>query len=149
MCIRDRVYPYSVSDIQKDAILVGVNKGQLTGKYSDIGNFTAAQIAELNEYYGQLNSVDLAELKSNKKKYKVKDEKTGKFVELAYSKMTDKQKNSVITRIMDDNAKIAKIYVYTSTGKKYYAETEAMFQTLKSLNISNVYRATNNKKGFN
>lgn len=144
-----KVYPYSVSDIQKDAILVGVNKGQLTGKYSDIGNFTAAQIAELNEYYGQLNSVDLAELKSNKKKYKVKDEKTGKFVELAYSKMTDKQKNSVITRIMEDNAKIAKIYVYTSTGKKYYAETEAMFQTLKSLNINNVYRATNNKKGFN
>lgn len=144
-----KVYPYSVSDIQKDAILVGVNKGQLTGKYSDIGNFTAAQVAKLNEYYGQLNSVDLAELKSNKKKYKVKDEKTGKFVELAYSKMTDKQKNSVITRIMEDNAKIAKIYVYTSTGKKYYAETEEMFQTLRSLNISNVYRATNNKKGFN
>lgn len=144
-----KVYPYSVSDTQKDAILVGVNKGQLTGKYSDIGNFTAMQVAKLNEYYGQLNSVDLAELKSNKKKYKVKDEKTGKFVELTYSKMTDKQKNSVITRIMDDNAKIAKIYIYTSTGKKYYAETEAMFQTLKSLNISNVYRATNNKKGFN
>lgn len=144
-----KVYPYSVSDIQKDAILVGVNKGQLTGKYSDIGNLTAVQVAKLNEYYGQLNSVDLAELKSNKKKYKVKDEKTGKFVELAYSKMTDKQKNSVISRIMEDNAKIAKIYVYTSTGKKYYAETEAMFQTLKSLNINNVYRATNNKKGFN
>ena len=144
-----KVYPYSVSDIQKDAILVGVNKGQLTGKYSDIGNLSATQVAKLNEYYGQLNSVDLAELKSNKVKYKVKDEKTGKFVELTYSKMTDKQKNSVITRIMEDNAKIAKIYVYTSSGKKYYAESETLFQTLKSLKINNVYRATGNKVGFN
>ena len=144
-----KVYPYSVSDIQKDAILVGVNKGQLTGKYNDIGNFSSTQVAKLNEYYGQLNSVDLAELKSNKTKYKVKDEKTGKFVELTYSKMTDKQKNSVITRIMEDNAKIAKIYVYTSSGKKYYAESETLFQTLKSLKINNVYRATGNKVGFN
>lgn len=144
-----KVYPYSVSDIEKEAILNGVNKGQLTGNYSNIKSFTPAQVSKLNEYYGQLNSADLAELKANKKKYKVKDEKTGKYVELTYSKMTSKQKNNVISRIMEDNAEIAKIYVYTSSGGKYYAETETAFQTLRSLRIKNVFRATGSKKGFN
>ena len=102
-----KVYPYSVSDIEKEAILAGVNKGQLTGNYSNIKSFTPAQVSKLNEYYGQLNSADLAELKANRKKYKVKDEKTGKYVELTYSKMTAKQKNNVISRIMEDNAEIA------------------------------------------
>ena len=144
-----KVYPYSVSDIEKEAILNGVNKGQLTGNYDNIKSFTPAQVSKLNEYYGQLNSADLAELKANKKKYKVKDEKTGKYVELTYSKMTAKQKNNVISRIMEDNAEIAKIYVYTSSGGKYYAETETAFQTLRSLRIKNVFRATGSKKGFN
>lgn len=144
-----KVYPYSVSDIEKEAILNGVNKGQLTGNYDNIKPFTPAQVSKLNEYYGQLNSADLAELKANKKKYKVKDEKTGKYVELTYSKMTTKQKNNVISRIMEDNAEIAKIYVYTSSGGKYYAETETAFQTLRSLRIKNVFRATGSKKGFN
>ena len=144
-----KVYPYSVSDIEKEAILNGVNKGQLTGNYSNIKSFTPAQVSKLNEYYGQLNSADLAELKANRKKYKVKDEKTGKYVELTYSKMTAKQKNNVISRIMEDNAEIAKIYVYTSSGGKYYAETETAFQTLRSLRIKNVFRATGSKKGFN
>jgi hypothetical protein len=144
-----KVYPYSVSDIEKEAILNGVNKGQLTGNYDNIKPFTPAQVSKLNEYYGQLNSADLAELKANKKKYKVKDEKTGKYVELTYSKMTAKQKNNVISRIMEDNAEIAKIYVYTSSGGKYYAETETAFQTLRSLRIKNVFRATGSKKGFN
>lgn len=144
-----KVYPYSVSDIEKEAILSGVNKGQLTGNYSNIKSFTPAQTSKLNEYYGELNSTDLAELKANRKKYKVKDEKTGKYVELTYSKMTAKQKNNVISRIMEDNAEIAKIYVYTSSGGKYYAETETIFQTLRSLRIKNVFRATGNKKGFN
>lgn len=144
-----KVYPYSVSDIEKEAILNGVNKGQLTGNYDNIKAFTPAQVSKLNEYYGQLNSADLAELKANRKKYKVKDEKTGKYVELTYSKMTAKQKNNVISRIMEDNAEIAKIYVYTSSGGKYYAETETAFQTLRSLRIKNVFRATGSKKGFN
>ncbi len=144
-----KVYPYSVSDIEKEAILSGVNKGQLTGNYSNIKSFTPVQVSKLNEYYGQLNSADLAELKANRKKYKVKDEKTGKYVELTYSKMTAKQKNNVISRIMEDNAEIAKIYIYTSSDGKYYAETETAFQTLRSLRIKNVFRATGNKKGFN
>ena len=63
--------------------------------------------------------------------------------------MKKKKKNNVISRIMEDNAEIAKIYVYTSSGGKYYAETEIAFQTLRSLRIKNVFRATGSKKGFN
>ena len=59
----------------------------------------------------------------------------------------NKQKKSVIERIMNDNAKYAKIYIHVQKGGKYYAD-DSEYVELKSLGIKNVYRATNKKKGF-
>ena len=61
--------------------------------------------------------------------------------------MTDKQKKSVITRIMNDNAKYAKVYVATKSGWKYYAN-ETDFKALRSLGINNVYLANKIYQGF-
>lgn len=144
-----KVYPYHVSELEKEAISVGVNKGELTGKYTvndKTVNLSAADISLLNEFYGKLNANDLEELFANKRKYKVKDNKTGKFVELVYSRMTDDQKKNVIERVMSTNADYAKIYVLTSTGKYKYYATEAEYTALKKLGITqNVYRAKESK----
>lgn len=144
-----KVYPYHVSELEKEAISVGVNKGELTGKYTvndKTINLSTADISLLNEFYGKLNANDLEELFANKRKYKVKDNKTGKFVELVYSRMTDDQKKNVIERVMSTNADYAKIYVLTSTGKYKYYATEAEYTALKKLGITqNVYRAKESK----
>ena len=89
----------------------------------------------------------LNRLFANKDSYKVWDEKSNKYITVKYSKMTDTQKKSVIERIMNDNAKYAKIYILTQKGAKYYAE-DSEYVELKSLGIKNVYKATNKKKGF-
>ena len=61
--------------------------------------------------------------------------------------MSDKQKKSVITRIMSDNAKYAKVYIGTQMGYKYYANEEE-FKALKQLGIANVFRKTKLYTGF-
>ena len=71
----------------------------------------------------------------------------GKYEELYFSRMTDEQKRSVIDRIMADNAKIAKIYIYTSNGGKYYASSSE-YDELKKYGIKNLYKETTDKKGF-
>lgn len=145
-----KIYPYNVSDIEKEAISVGVNKGPLSGRYEvndEKVNLSAAELQTANEYYGKLNNKKLSELYSNKKSYKVWDEKKQEYVELKYSKMTDKQKKTVIERIMNDNGTITKIYMLTSKGYKYYT-TESDYDELKKLGIKNVYKKTTNKEGF-
>lgn len=145
-----KIYPYNVSDIEKEAISVGVNKGQLTGKYEINGEkvkLSAEEFQTANEYYGKLNNKKLSELYSNKKSYKVWDEKKQEYVELKYSKMTDKQKKTVIERIMNDNGTITKVYMLTSKGYKYYT-TESNYDELKKLGIKNVYKKTKDKEGF-
>ena len=145
-----KIYPYNVSDIEKEAISVGVNKGQLTGRYEINGEkvkLSAEEFQTANEYYGKLNNKKLSELYSNKKSYKVWDEKKQEYVELKYSKMTDKQKKTVIERIMNDNGTITKVYMLTSKGYKYYT-TESNYDELKKLGIKNVYKKTKDKEGF-
>ena len=141
------IYPYDVSDVEKRALAVGVKKGELTGRYSDIGNLSASDVAKLNKYYGELNKESLNELMTSKKKYRVKDDK-GNFVELTYINMTNEQRKSVISNIMTDNAKYAKVFVYTSNGGKYYA-SNTEYQALRKLGIQNVYKANKKKEGFN
>lgn len=136
----------TMSDIEKLAISLDVNKGSLTGKYKDIGQLSSEQIAMLNRYYGELNAETLQQFIDNKVKYTVENE-NGKREQLFYKQMSDKQKKSVITRIMSDNAKYAKVYVATNSGWKYYAN-DTDFDALKRLNISNVYRATKLYSGF-
>lgn len=144
-----RFKPAQVSDLEKEAIMQGVNKVELRGSYKDIDKFNAEQTAQLNEFYGKLNNRDLSELFSDKKTYKVLDRKTNKYVELKYSKMTAEQKKSVINRIMNDNAQSAKIYVYTNSGGKYFTTSDTELANLKKLGIRNVYKSTKKETYFN
>lgn len=144
-----RFKPAQVSDLEKEAIMQGVNKVELRGSYKDIDKFNAEQTAQLNEFYGKLNNKDLKELFSDKKTYKVLDRKTNKYVELKYSKMTAEQKKSVINRIMNDNAQSAKIYVYTNSGGKYFTTSDTELANLKKLGIRNVYKSTKKESYFN
>ena len=140
------VAPYNVTDMEKYAISLGVNKGELTGNYSDIGQLSTNDVQKLNEYYGKLNKDSLKEFINGNHRYKVQNE-DGTYSELNYDGMTDKQRKSVIQRLMSDNAKYAKVYIWTSNGGKYYG-SETEFQALKALGIKNVYLATDKRDGF-
>lgn len=144
------IYAYNISEQEKIAMSLGLKKGPLTGRYKINGekiNLNSKELSEANKFYGELNSKDLKEFISGTKKYKVFDDKKGKYVELTYSKMTDKQKAAVIDRIMSNNSSKAKIYILTKHGYyKYYASQEE-YKELKKLGI-NVQKANGNKKGF-
>lgn len=144
------IYAYNISEQEKIAMSLGVKKGPLTGRYKINGekiNLNSKELSEANKFYGELNSKDLKEFISGTKKYKVFDDKKGKYVELTYSKMTDKQKAAVIDRIMSNNSSKAQIYILTKHDYyKYYASQEE-YKELKKLGI-NVQKASGNKKGF-
>ena len=133
-----KISQYNVSDIEKTALLYGVRKGELTGRYSDVGNLDAKYVSQLNEYYGKLNAEELQKFFDNRSVYKVYDEKSKMYKTLRYNAMTDEQKKSVIERIMNDNAKYAKMYILTSNGYRYYG-SESEINYAKKLGIKNVY----------
>ena len=141
---------YNISEQEKIAMSLGVKKGSLKGSYEIDGEkvqLSSSEIDELNKFYGQLNEKELKEFISGSKKYKVLDTEKNKYVELTYGKMTDKQKATVIDRIMSNNSSKAKIYMLTKNGSyKYYASYEE-YKELKKLGI-NVLKETDNKKGF-
>lgn len=142
------IMPYNISDTEKEAIVNGVAKGELTGRYSDIGQLDAELVSALNKKYGTLNKNDLDNFINNRVKYDVQGE-DGTYKNLTYSQMTPKQRKRVIERIMSDNALYAKIYVYTQlmNGKYFASNTE--YNILRGLGIvKNVYRANNKQKGF-
>lgn len=146
-----KIYPYNVSDTEKEAMSVGVFKKPLRSSFTMDGksiNLSASETSSLNEYYGKLNFVALNELYSNKKAYRVFDEKTRKHVELKYSKMSDKQKKAVIEQIMNDNSHIAKIYILTSSGNWKYYTTESEYSKFRKLGITNVYKKTEKLEGL-
>ena len=136
-----------MSDEEKEAVLYGVTKTELTGRYEDIGTLSAKDRSRLNQKYGELNSAALKQLYSNKDKYSVQME-NGKYKDLTYAEMTPEQKKRVIERIMSENAHYAKIYIYTTGGGKYYA-TSSEYKILQRLGITkNVYKANRKLKGF-
>ena len=140
------ISPYDPSDVEQEALFQGVRRSYLTANYKDIGKLDSKDTVKLNKKYGELNNNSLKELFASKKKYRVQKE-DGSYVELVYNKMTTEQKKSVIQRIMSDNATIAKIYIYTSNGGKYYTSEEER-KELRKLGITNVYIKTAKKKGF-
>lgn len=144
------IYPYNISDAEKEAILLGLNKGQLTGKYTINDNkveLNGKQVQVLNQKYGQLNSTELSKLMNNRSKYKVQ-QADGTYKDMYYREMSDKQKATVINRIMTNNNSYAKISVLTNMGYKYYASASE-YDTLKKLGITkNVYKETNLLQGF-
>lgn len=142
-----KIEKYNVSEVEKEAVSVGVEKASLTGRYEDIGNLSPSELEILNTKYGQLNNKTLTELQKNRQKYKVQNE-DGTYDDLYYYQMTTEQKKSVTERIMSHNATIAKIYYYTSQGGKYYAN-ESTYKELKELGIvKGVYKETDKLKGF-
>ena len=145
------IAPYNVSDYEKEAIDLGIHKVMLRGEYEVNNkniNLNANNIEKLNKFYGSLNNKDLKELYENKTTYKILDEETGKYKYLKYSKMTDKEKATIIKRIMSDNSSLSKIYILTSEyNYKYYAD-ENEYKKLISLGIKNVYKKTDKLKGF-
>lgn len=137
-----RIKPKNVSWMEEQAIMLGLNKSELSGKYDDIGQVNY-QI--LNTKYGQLNAKDLARLMNNQQRYTVEDKRTGKEKDLFWSQMTDEQKKTVIERIMSYNSRYAKIYAWTQSGHKYYA-SNSEWQALRKLGIAqNVFKGD---KGF-
>lgn len=146
------IAPYRFSDIEKEALSLGLKKGQLTGNYDIDGQkikLKSSEVHTANTYYGKLNKKDLEAFTKNKTSYKVWDERKNKYVTLKYSQMTDKQKASVIDRIMSNNASLAKIYILTSTGKYKYFADESEYKDLRKAGITkNVYKATETKSGF-
>lgn len=142
---------YNVTDMERLAIAEGVHKNQLTGRYQ-VGDtkirLKAKDVERLNQFYGQLNSADLKELQSNSRTYKVK-QANGTFKNLRWSQMTDKEKATVIDRIMTDNSGYAKIYILTDSGEYKYFATDAEFKALRALGITkNIYRKNNKYSGF-
>lgn len=140
------ISPYDPSEVEQEALFQGVRRSYLTANYKDIGKLDSKDTVKLNKKYGELNNNSLKELFASKKKYRVQKE-DGSYVELVYNKMTTEQKKSVIQRIMSDNATIAKIYIYTSNGGKYYTSEEER-KELRKLGVTNVYIKTAKKKGF-
>ena len=141
---------YNFSELEKEAVSLGIRKSQLTGRYEvneNKINLTSKEAEKLNTLYGKLNKQDLYDLMNDKVKYTVESE-DGKRVELLYSKMSDKQKAAVIERIMSKNSSYAKIYILTSNyGYKYYAGN-AEYEALKKLKVNNVYRKVGKYDGF-
>ena len=136
-----QVKPHVVSGNEKIAIELGLNKQPLTGKYDDIGQ---VDYTTLNVKYGQLNQKDLTAFINNQVKYTVEDD-NGKQRDLYYSQMTEKQKKTVVERIMSNNSRYAKIYTWTQSGHKYYA-SNSEYTTLKKLGITkNIFKGD---KGF-
>lgn len=146
-----KIYPYNVSNIEKEAIYQGVKKSQLRGNYTINGKSAtlgSEDLEALNEYYGKLNNKSLANLFANKTAYKVWDDAKKKYVELKYSAMKTAQKKTVIERIMSNNSQIAKVYILTSSNKYKYYASESEYEILKKLGIKNVYKETEKLSGF-
>nr|DAD77488.1 MAG TPA: hypothetical protein [Podoviridae sp. ctaNW81] len=142
-----KVYPRNISALEKEVLSLGLSKGNLTGKYADIGNLSPSQVSKLNEMYGQLNNKYLLQFMQNKIKYLVED-KNGNRVELYYRQMTKEQRKSVVNRIMTNNAKMAKVYVWTSEGHKYYTNESFRNELVKNGIRAGVYLKSGKTEGF-
>nr|DAQ37444.1 MAG TPA: hypothetical protein [Caudoviricetes sp.] len=146
-----KIYPNTVSASEKEAVRLGITKTALTGRYDVNGKkitLSTSGLRRVNTFYGQLNDTDLNNLFDDKTRYIVENE-NGRRVSKKYSQMTDKEKNSVIKRIMSNNATISKIYELTQNqGYTYYA-SEEQYKRLVALGIrKNIYRSTGKLQGF-
>ena len=145
-----KVYPFNVSDLEKLALDMDINKTNLNGSFTIDGvkyKLTAKEISQLNEIYGKYNNKYLTELINYKISLKVRND-NGTNSTLKWSKMSDKQKKSAFGQIMSENAQYAKVYVLTQKGYKYYASNSEYIELRKLGITKNVYRKIGNKEGF-
>ena len=144
-----KVQVRQISDAELTALSYGIKKTELRGEYDEF-KFSLDEKATLNKTYGTLNKKDLADLMNNKKRYTVVEydkngNKTGKMVEIYYRQMNDKQRKSVIERIMNNNATFAKIYTWTNSGHKYYCDKNEYYKLMQAGITKNIYIGN---KGF-
>lgn len=146
-----KVEPLRISEYEKEALRLGINKSALKGDYKindEKVSLSTSGIQVVNEIYGQLNNEELGYLFGNKRKYTVENDK-GKRAQLKYSQMTDEQKKAVIKRIMLNNGSIAKAYILTQAKDYKYYASDSEYNALIALGAKkNVYRSTKTKQGF-
>jgi hypothetical protein len=146
----NRVVPYFdikvKSNVESMSEAAGLNKTQLTGKYTINDKefeLSPKETAEINKQYGKWNASALTDFYSNTTRHRVKVGNT--YQMLSYDQMTDAQRKSVANNIMANNASYAKIAAWLSKGNKYYA-SEDEYITLKQLGVNGqLYRGN---KGF-
>lgn len=137
-----KVYWVEVSEVERMCRELGVNKNELTGDLTVNEQKYKLDTIALNTKYGELNKESLAKIKSQRHKVEMPD---GSYQTLPWDKMSDKQRANVLSRTMTHNADIAKIYMWTQMGHKYYA-SDSMWAELRKLGITqNVYKGD---KGF-
>ena len=137
-----KVYWVEVSETERMCRELDVNKGELTGELTVDGKKYELDRLVLNTKYGELNKESLAKIKSQRHYVEMPD---GTFKTLPWDKMSDEQRANVLSRTMTHNGSIAKIYMWTQMGHKYYA-SDSMWAELRKLGITqNVYEGD---KGF-
>lgn len=137
-----KIYWRDITDTEMFTRQYTSNKGELTGKFTVDGVEKHVDKKTVNEMYGKLNSTTILELQ--KQKHRVQ-QANGKYAVLAWDRLTDEQKKSVINRQYEHNADVAKVYAWLQEGHKYYA-SETMYAELRKLGIvKGLYRGD---KGF-
>lgn len=138
-----KIFWSEISEQEEFSRTYGVNRQELTGEITVNGKKQMLNKNTLNEKFGELNKETILSLQTQYHKVKMPD---GTYKTLPWDKLTEQQKTSVIERKFNENASIAKIYVWTQEmGNKYYASDE-MWQELRAAGITkNVYKGD---KGF-
>ena len=129
------VTKYQISDTEVVFRTHGLNKQMLKGQYDDIGKVD--KIA-LNKFYGKLNNQRVNDFVNGKTKYRI-EVKEGVYKDLSYNQMDTEQRKSVLNRITTQNANYAKIYVWTSSGHKYYCSSDKRAELIKLGINKNIY----------
>ena len=145
-----KVSQYNVSDLEKEAISLGIYKSNLTGKYTVNNkqiNLSAKDVQSINTFYGKLNNKYLTELMNNKTKYKIQQE-DGTYKTKYYRQMDDKEKASIIKRIMNNNADYSKIFILTQKYNYKYYTSQDEYKILKKIGATKNIFVSNKDKGF-
>lgn len=137
-----KVYWVEVSETERMCRELGVNKNELTGELTVNEQKYKLDTIALNTKYGELNKESLAKIKSQRHKVEMPN---GTYQTLPWDKMSDKQRANVIERTFTHNANIAKIYMWTQMGHKYYASASTWAELRKLGITQNVYTGD---KGF-
>ena len=136
-----RIFWTKVDEIELFCREYGVNKVELTGEITINGKKKQLDKEQLNLKYGELNKKSLKEIQTQRHNVQMDD---GTFATLHWSQLNDKQKARVIDRTMIENANLAKIYIWTQMGHKYYASND-IWEKLRRIGAKNVYKG---EKGF-
>ena len=125
-------FDYGTSDLEKEAKRLGTGTTGSSGTFTINGkNYTVKNKEKLAKFRANYIESEFEKIQSGKTLVTVKDEKTGKMITTKYSKLTDSQRQNVLTNLYSKASNASKIEYWTSTGNKYVATTTEEYQTLK------------------